>query len=228
MSLSPLILRKIRYLSCNQQGGVNIDYIQLGRLPLQWRHNGRGGVSNHQPHDCLLSRLFRRGSKKTSKLRFTGICEGNSLVTSEFLAQMASNAENVSIWWCHHDARADLWLSDDSRNKIVFMWSLTRVTKRMAAEWEKQTLTIRKLLLWCDRCNLWVLHDDVIKWKHFPRFWPFARGIHRSQRPMTRIFGVFFDVRLSKRLNKQWVCRGYESRVSLWHHCNAHMLHTRP
>ena len=22
-------------------------------------------------------------------------------------------------------------------------------------------------------------HDDVIKWKHFPRYWPFARGIHR-------------------------------------------------
>ena len=25
-----------------------------------------------------------------------------------------------------------------------------------------------------------VLHDDVIKWKHFPRDWPFVRGIHRS------------------------------------------------
>ena len=24
------------------------------------------------------------------------------------------------------------------------------------------------------------LHDDVIKWKHFPRYWPFMRGIHRS------------------------------------------------
>ena len=23
-------------------------------------------------------------------------------------------------------------------------------------------------------------HDDVIKWKHFPRYWPFVRGIHRS------------------------------------------------
>ena len=37
-----------------------------------------------QPHDCLLSRLFRRRSKKTSKLRFTGLCEGNSPVTGEF------------------------------------------------------------------------------------------------------------------------------------------------
>ena len=24
------------------------------------------------------------------------------------------------------------------------------------------------------------LHDDIIKWKHFPRYWPFVRGIHRS------------------------------------------------
>ena len=29
------------------------------------------------------------------------------------------------------------------------------------------------------RCCLWP-HDDVIKWKHFPRYWPFGRGIHRS------------------------------------------------
>ena len=25
-----------------------------------------------------------------------------------------------------------------------------------------------------------ICHDDVIKWKHFPRYWPFVRGIHRS------------------------------------------------
>ena len=36
------------------------------RITLQWRHNGPDGVSNHQPYDCLLSRLFRRRSKKTS------------------------------------------------------------------------------------------------------------------------------------------------------------------
>ena len=33
------------------------------QIPLFWRHNGCGGVSNHQPHDCLLNRLFRRRSK---------------------------------------------------------------------------------------------------------------------------------------------------------------------
>ena len=65
---------------------------------LRWRRNERDGVSNHQPHDCLLNRLFRRRLKETSKLRVTGLCAGNSPVTGEFPAQMASNAESVSIW----------------------------------------------------------------------------------------------------------------------------------
>ena len=42
-------------------------------------------------------------SNETSKLRVTGLCEGNSPVTEEFPAQRAINAENVSIWWRHHD-----------------------------------------------------------------------------------------------------------------------------
>ena len=54
--------------------------------------------------DCLLQRLFRRRSKKTSKLRVTGVCEGNSPATGEFPAQRASNAEHVSIWLRHHVA----------------------------------------------------------------------------------------------------------------------------
>ena len=40
--------------------------------------------------------------RKKSKLRVTGLCEGNSPVTGEFPAQRASNAEHVSIWWRHH------------------------------------------------------------------------------------------------------------------------------
>ena len=39
-----------------------------------------------------------------------------------------------------------------------------------------------------------LVHDDVIRWKHFPRYWPFVRRIH---------FDVFFDLRLKKRLGKQ-------------------------
>ena len=62
-------------------------------------NNVRHGVSNHQYLDCLLSRLFRHSSKKTSQLRVTGLCGGNPPVTGGFPSQRASGAENVSIWW---------------------------------------------------------------------------------------------------------------------------------
>ena len=59
---------------------------------LQWRNN-----VNHWRHDCLLNRLFRRRSKKTSKLRVTGLCAGNYRWPVN-----SPNAENVSFWWRHH------------------------------------------------------------------------------------------------------------------------------
>ena len=85
-------------------GTISYHFVDSSGAPvaLRWRHNDRDGVSNHQPRDCLLNRLFRRRSKKTSKLRVTGLCAGNSPGTGEFPAQMASYAENVSIWWRRH------------------------------------------------------------------------------------------------------------------------------
>ena len=68
--------------------GYRIGYLgNHNKSTLQWRHNESDGVSDHQPNDCLLIRLFRRRSKKTPRLRS---------------ASKASNAENVSIWWRHH------------------------------------------------------------------------------------------------------------------------------
>ena len=70
--------------------------------PLQWHHNEHDGVSDHQPRDCLLHRLFRCRSKNKSKLRVNSLCERNWPLTGEFPSQRASNAENLSIWWRHH------------------------------------------------------------------------------------------------------------------------------
>ena len=89
---------------------------------LRWRHNECNGVSNHQPRDCLFSRLFRRRSKKTSKLRVTGLCEGNSPVTGEFPAQRTSNAENVSIWWRHHQNSHSAVISKQSDSAAMLQW----------------------------------------------------------------------------------------------------------
>ena len=75
----------------------------LAYRPLQWCHNERDGVSNHRRLDSLLNRLFGGWSKKTSKLRATGLCEDNPPVTGRFPSQRASNAENISICWHHHE-----------------------------------------------------------------------------------------------------------------------------
>ena len=83
-----IIIEKITF-QCHYYGKEANDQ----RFSLQWRQNVHDRVSNHQPHDCLLNRLFRRKSKKTSKLLVTGLCAGNSPGTGEFPAQMASNAE---------------------------------------------------------------------------------------------------------------------------------------
>ena len=66
-------------------------------------------------------------------------------------------------------------------------------------------------------------HDDVIKSKHFPRYWPFVRWIHwRLPGVVTRIFDVFFDLRLNKRLSKQSRHLWFETPShSLWRHCNT-------
>ena len=77
-------------------------FSRIAECLVSYRHNGLDSVSNHQHHDCLLKRLFRRRSKKTSKLHVTGLCAGNLPETGEFPTQRASNTKNV--WWRHHEA----------------------------------------------------------------------------------------------------------------------------
>ena len=88
--------------------------------------------------------------------------------------------------------------------------------------------------VWRKRCGsqeamLLTHHDDVIKWRYFPRYWPLVRGIHPpvpdefpSQRPVTRSFDVFFDLRVNKPLIKQSKGWWFETTSCLlWRHCNV-------
>ena len=71
------IYSKNKWKACNLW--ICFMTVWHGTYPsLRWRHNDYDGVSNHQPHGCLLNRLFRRRSKKTSKLRVTDLCVVNS------------------------------------------------------------------------------------------------------------------------------------------------------
>ena len=136
--------------------------LQLIHHTLLWRHYGCDSVSNHQPHEQLLNRLFRRRSKKTSKLRVTGLCAGKSSGTDEFPTQMASNAENVSIWWRHH------------------VCTVARILEVTSATLNNNNDFCMKRRCVSNKCNF-----------------------NRRQTAMSSSTGVFFNLRLIKRLSKQ-------------------------
>ena len=67
-------------------------------------------------------------------------------------------------------------LSHLYKNWIFSSWTPCEIGPRTIARppaWAPAILS-------CTRPGLAGYHDDVIKWKHFPRYWPFVRGIHRS------------------------------------------------
>ena len=72
-----------------------------------------------------------------------------------------------------------------------------------------------------------IQHDDVIKWKHFPRYWPFVRGIHRwpvnsPHKAQWRGALMFSLICLNTWLSKQSWCRWNETpSCSLWRQLNA-------
>ena len=78
-------------------GVVTWNWVDNGSA-LHWHHNGRDGISNHQSHDCFT--FIQAQIKENIKaLCHWPLC---GEFTRQFTAQMSSNTENVSIWWCHH------------------------------------------------------------------------------------------------------------------------------
>ena len=81
-----------------------MGWLFLVIFSLQWRHNEPDGVSNHQFHNCLLNRLFRRRSKKTSKLRVTAFVRGihrwpvNSPTKGQWRGK-CFHLMTVIMWW---------------------------------------------------------------------------------------------------------------------------------
>ena len=125
---------------------------------IQWRHNERDGVSNHQPRDCLLNLLSRRRSKETSKLRATGLCKGNSTVTDDFPAQRASNMEMFPfddiIMQAFRppgvNAEARKFRGNRSMPWLLITWLLASPGHQQPWHW------------WC---RMRILKTDI-KWKH--------------------------------------------------------------
>ena len=160
------------------------------RRASQWRHNERHGVSNYQNPDCLLSRLFRHTSKKTSKLRVTGLCEGNPPVPG-------GSPQKVSV-------TRKMFPFDD-----VIMNSCYEVDHTF------QTVITSHRMMTSSNGNLLRVTGHLSGEFTGPGEFP-------TQRPVTRSFDVFFDLRLNKWLSKQWWGWWFEMlSCPLRRHCNG-------
>ena len=118
----------------------------------------------------MASQLFKRRSEKTSRLRVTGLCEGNSPETGEFPTQRASKkSENVSIWWRHHEWKVR-YIPNFAKYRDVSWWcclsSISRADSRFApSQWETSLQSnavshwlganLESALIW-DRAHLYV------------------------------------------------------------------------
>ena len=130
---------------------------------------------------------------------FMVLCEGNPLspVDSPHNGQWRG-ALMFSLMW----ARANVWANNrdagDLRRNCAHHDVIVMI-------WQKHNSRVRTKML----TNSAQRHLLVIKWKHFPRYWPFVQGNSSvngefpSQRPVTRSFDVVCDLRLNKQLSKQ-------------------------
>ena len=173
-------------------------------ISLQSHHNECDCVSVDWRLGCLLNRLFRRRSKKTSKLRVTGLCEGNPAVTS--------NGENVSIKW-RHNISSGVRLSGIRRG----LW------------WGRYSLFPDGTKSYQNQCRLIIIS---VWWRHQMETFSAllvicagnspVPGEFPTQRPVTRSFDVFFDLHPNKRLSKQWWGWWFETlSCPLWRHRNG-------
>ena len=118
------------------------------------------------------SRLFTQPSmqtKKTSKLRVTGLCARNSPVTGEFPAQRASDAENVSIWWRHHAVNH---LCSKLCTARRFEWTFVFITVKL----HERHSVLNYQLTDCLFNSLFRLTTKKVT---FPHHWRFMREINR-------------------------------------------------
>ena len=73
-------------------------------IALLWRHNEHNGVSNHQPHHCLLDRLFRRRPKKTYVKLFVFTYHRHQMGWTPNVAGRANGLPQLqstsTVYWC--------------------------------------------------------------------------------------------------------------------------------
>ena len=105
--------------------------------------------------------LFRHRSKKTSKPRATGLCDGNSRITGEIPAHRTSNVEKK--WWRYHGR----WGRETPRDCLnYYMWQDTRLLTFLCRK-SKRVITAPHHTLHCSRiivycCSHFYYHGLIL------------------------------------------------------------------
>ena len=122
----------------------------------------------------------------------------------------------MNLWWMAS------CMNLGHQRKISSTFGTRWSFKRMTSCWRVIPNVVIHATLW------YSIHDDVMKWKYFPHYWPFVQRIPThgfpTQRPVTKSFDIFFDLRLYKRLSKQSWGWWFETQsCPLWRHCNFYI-----
>ena len=90
--------------------------------------------------------------------------------------------------YCRDTCHISDWSDNYKPISRSFKISRDLLVRRLTAQWRETP--VGYTIFWRHYVNItavdalltshWIAHDDVIKWKHFPRYWPFVRGFHRS------------------------------------------------
>ena len=148
----------------------------------------------------------------------------------------ASNAENVSIWWRHHVLTPRRLFQCDITNVIVYITQHPILAVALLDKFGSKIYSYTDFLYFCFVYTEYFKIDymqDIIRIVTssngtFPTLLALCAGNtpvtndFPPQRPVTRSFDVFFDLRLNKRLSKQSQRRWFKMPArSLWRHWNG-------
>ena len=148
-------------------------------LTLHWRHNELDGVSNKQPHDCFVNSLFRRRSKKTPKLRVTGLLRGNhwgpvnSMHKWPVTWKMFPFDDVIMIW----KPRFKPHINDDA----VLSGHSNDIDNRSTQRPWKYVNTLWKFLVYCCCCHkIW--HHTMFCCRHSLQLWSCCQAAEQLNR----------------------------------------------
>ena len=111
--------------------GCTHTYIHPSLMSFQWRHNERDGVSNRR----RLDGLFRHRSNKTSKLRITGLCEGNYPHKGPVTRKMFPFDDVIMVTYAVRCVNA--------RPPALAVWSTLAQVSRWYLTWTTVDLSVR-------------------------------------------------------------------------------------